>query len=297
MVFANFLRTHRADDQQWRPGIEAEQILEPVQRLAVDPLHVIQEQQERRPALARGGSSICHSPARTGCSASAGANTRVQSVADWGRPEQHACQGLKQARALPGLGQRPRELEMRSTGHQHRGDARNFDQPGVVQASQACREGGIAQPFGDWRIGKGSAAYLRVTACGSRGDSSPGNPGVQLLCQARLADAGFALQQEHLRRARGCGVPDFKCARPLGFPTDQRKNYRLRLGRSAHETGTGPRLHPDCTLVDILGGAARRGVKFLAQHRHAGLIDASCFRSLSQGQMQAHQVAISRFVQ
>ena len=56
MSRSDFFRTHGADDQQGRAGVEAQQVVQPLQRVLIAPLQIV-EQQEQRLLSAEGGAS------------------------------------------------------------------------------------------------------------------------------------------------------------------------------------------------------------------------------------------------
>ena len=161
MVDAYFMLPQRGYDQKGRVGIEMKQIEQPIQGLTISPVQIVEEQQECSWTLAFG-------------------------------PKHGVRQRLEKARALPGLGQRARARQPRAVVQQRRLQARKFDQPRVIQGSQAGQHRRCAQPLRHRRVGQSAAASRRVAMRHGCGNALAGYPGDQLFGQTGFADAGFA---------------------------------------------------------------------------------------------------------
>jgi hypothetical protein len=170
MSRSDLFGSHGADDEQGRARVEAQHVVQPLQRVLIAPLQIV-EQQEKR-LLSEGG----------------------------------VRQRLKELLALPVLGQRFRVRDVRSLAQELRQESCDFTERDNLESSQSRIQASTAQPVGHWRLRP--TALGGVRACPGRGDTLAARPGQQLLSEPGLADTGVPGQHDEPRRPRAGFMPD-----------------------------------------------------------------------------------------
>ena len=215
------LRTRGPEDEQSRSGFEPAQEVEPLDRLAVAPLQVVdEEEQGRRSREHRPGQAL----------------EEAQPVAELrhgGGPRQAGPGGEQ-------LGQDPRDL----------------DPPHVLEPGEARREGVAAQPFADRGEGepafRGVGARLRGSHSLALGPGS-GAPRPAATCRCRR-------RRSRARRgpAQDGPLPDLAQPRPLALPAYERRVGGGDLAPPAGPEGPGSasRIRSYVRTVSAVGSAA-----------------------------------------
>ncbi len=228
MACLHLLGVGGAQHQQPRCTRPAQQVAQPVQRLSVAAVQVVAPQQQR--------------PARR---------------------QQRRRQGLEEALALPGLGQRT-GIARRGLLAQHlRDKAGNLGPALRVERGQPGLDRGTAQPIGDDRVGQAMAGGM--TAGNGHVASLPPHPGGQLLGQARGADARLAAQQRQATVTCRRRLPNLQQACPLLLTAHQGRHSRRsdRCGGDSADYCAGrPSLQQ--ALINRLGSRAGIDPQFLA---------------------------------
>jgi len=208
------------EEQQARVHAVIDQIEQPVERLGVAPLQVVEQQDERL------------------------------------RVRRHcAQQGVVEMLALPAFGQRLRGGQRRVRSQQFGQQARQFGAPDRRDLGQCGLRSRRAQRIDQRRI-----AHVVLGAEGvgvQRADALLPRPVQQLFGDARLADAGFALDADHVQAVALYAAPAL-----LQFLPRRRAPDEGRLGTVVR----GVRfVHLQELLVDLAGGDARRRGQFAVE--------------------------------
>ncbi len=172
--------------------VETQQVVQPLQCVAVAPLQIVDQEQQRSPAL-----------------------------------EHRPGQCLEQPLALVSLAHRPRPRQTGSLGQQLGQQTCHLGQPHRFERGQPLAQRGAAQPGDDRRIGQ--SPLSRVATGGSGNVALAVGPGHQLFGQARLADARLAGQENAARFAAARRAPGRLQRLPFVLASDQ---AWLALGRA-----------------------------------------------------------------
>ena len=178
------LRARSPEDQQARLRVEAGEEVKPLEGLAVAPLQVVDQQQQR-----------------------------------WRGEERCPGQALEEAQAVTELRHRRKPWQTRLGREQLGQDPRDLGTPHVVESGQVGQQGVAAQPFAHRR--EREPAFRGVGARLRRGHSLALRPGQELLRQPRLADAGDAGHERERGAPIDGPLPGLPQPRPLGLPTHQ----------------------------------------------------------------------------
>ena len=184
----------------------AQEVVDPLERLAVRPLRVVEHQQQRRRRRADG-----------------------------------AGDGLEQALALPALGHRGRAWAGPGCSHQElRDHASELRLPDRFELGRGAADRFAPQPVGDRSVGQGSLCRIRLGVGG--GEPLGAAPADELLEHAGLADPGLAADLEQLRgpvapRAFQASTSD----RPFVAATDERLVRRAVRGAPVGAARVGRR--------------------------------------------------------
>ena len=252
------LRTRGPEDEQARLGIEPGQEMEPLEGLAVAPLQVVDEEQQRRRSRER-------------------------------RPGQ----ALEEAQPVAELrhGRGPRQA--RPGGQQLGQDPRDLDAPHVLETGEVRREGVAAQPFAHG--GEGEPAFRGVGARLRRGHSLALGPGQQLLRQPRLADAGVARHEREGGPSLDGPLPGLAQPRPLGLPAHEGCGRGGPLALAGGRLGAG--LGVADPLVGADGLRARLRGQLAAERVGALAIRLERRHPIAGQRQQPHEPAVRLLVE
>jgi hypothetical protein len=226
------LRARGPEHEQARLAIEPGEEVEPLGRLTVAPLQVVEDEQQRR----RGR-------------------------------EHRPRQALEEAQPVAELRERRGPRQAGPGGQQLGEDPRDLDPPHVLEAGEVRRQGVAAQPLAHGR--EGEAAFRGVGARPRRGHPLAAGPGQQLLRQPRLADAGVAGHEGERGPSADGPLPGLPQPRPLGVPADEGGGHGGPLpppgGRERDGLGVAYLLEdPDGRGTRLRGQLPAEGVPALA---------------------------------